>query len=132
MPGPQLLKEIILSIDLSWALQQLAAQLAAQAADACLEPEERAAAAEAAEVACNSWVELWHSPRGRFDLVLCTRLPDGSGSVRRVGLALQTHVSKVNQPAAGYTRVVTMKRWSEPPGGQTPGKRMRKATETDR
>lgn len=86
--------EVAFQIDLCWALQQLAVQLAARAADQNLPPGERAAAAALTALAGASWVELRRFPRGGYDLVLCTRTP---GGVRRVGLALQTRTAKVNQ-----------------------------------
>lgn len=84
-----------IQIDLCWALEQLAAQQAAHAADQNLPPGERAAAAALAALAGASWVELRRFPRGGYDLVLCTRTPNGA--VQRVGLALQTRTAKVNQ-----------------------------------
>lgn len=70
----QLLHETMCTIDLSWPLQQRAAQLEMRAADERLPPQERAAAAAAAGVARNSWVELRCFPRSRFDMALCTCL----------------------------------------------------------
>lgn len=90
----QFLMETMFSIDLTWALQQEAARQLTRAADGSLPLEARAAAADAAEVARNSWVELRRFPRSRFDLALCTQTASG---VRRLGLALQTRVPKMMQ-----------------------------------
>ncbi|PRW61352.1 hypothetical protein C2E21_0044 [Chlorella sorokiniana] len=90
----QFLMETIFQINLGWVLQQLAAQQAECAADESALPGQRAAAAGLAALAGASWVELRRFPRGGYDLVLCTRTPSG---IRRVGLALQTRVAKVNQ-----------------------------------
>ena len=98
-PPLQFLVENMFVIDLNWALQQLAEQQEARAADGSLPPEQRAAAAALAAVARDSWVELRRFPRGRFDLALCTQAAGSAVQrlVRRLGLALQTRVPKLMQ-----------------------------------